>query len=164
MKKNFFGSSRTSSAIERQYTDSSWRLKDLEATLALGKTLIKRIPDLKLLLLQGPLGAGKTSLVKGIALSLGINEPITSPTFPLAQHYTSGTPPLVHLDLYRLESPNSADELFLQEEEEAENLGALMVVEWPERLALKLPDAWKVILTHETNGERLAQLLPPSTI
>ena len=59
-------------------------------------------------------------------------EPITSPTFALAQHYPQGEPKLVHLDLYRLEQPASADELFLQEEEEASATGALMAVEWPE--------------------------------
>ena len=72
-----------------------------------------------ILLLSGPLGAGKTSLVQGLAEGLGITEPITSPTFALAQHYPQGEPQLVHLDLYRLEQPASADELFLQEEEEA---------------------------------------------
>ena len=74
---------------------------------------------------EGPLGAGKTSLVQGLAGALGIQEPITSPTFALAQHYPEGTPPLVHLDLYRLEQAIAADDLFLQEEEEANAMGAL---------------------------------------
>ena len=93
---------------------------------------------------QGPLGAGKTSLVQGLAGALGIQEPITSPTFALAQHYPEGTPPLIHLDLYRLEQAIAADDLFLQEEEEANAMGALLVVEWPERLSLSLPDAWRL--------------------
>ena len=81
-------------------------------------------PGSALLLLQGDLGAGKTCLVQGLAQALGIAEAITSPTFALAQHYegrlADGRPTrLVHLDLYRLELPAAADELFAQEEEEA---------------------------------------------
>ena len=80
----------------------------------------------------------------------------------MAQHYPQGTPHLVHLDLYRLEQPASADELFLQEEEEARATGALMAVEWPERLGLDLPEAWKLELRHQDEG-RLAQLTPPTS-
>ena len=80
--------------------------------MSLGSTLTKKFPDLSILLLNGPLGAGKTTLVKGIAKSLRIQEPITSPTFPLSQHYPLGSPPLIHLDLYRIEEPNAANEFF----------------------------------------------------
>ena len=99
-------------------------------------------------------------MVQGLAEGLGITEPITSPTFALAQHYPQGHPQLVHLDLYRLEQPASADELFLQEEEEARAAGALMAVEWPERLGLDLPEAWRLELRHQDEG-RLAQLTTP---
>ena len=104
-----------------------------------------------ILLLQGSLGAGKTCLVQGIAAGLGIEEPITSPTFALAQHYQgcvgeAGITALVHLDLYRLEQPLAADELFAQEEEEALELGALMAVEWSERLSFRPDGAWCVRL------------------
>ncbi len=151
----------TSDFSKRQYTDSYWLLQDLEETIALGQSLTQMIPDFKILLLEGPLGAGKTSLVKGIAMSLGINEPITSPTFPLAQHYSSGLQNLFHLDLYRLEDHFAADELFIQEEEEASELNALLVVEWPERLSLQLPEAWRMKLKYHNDENRSAQLLPP---
>ena len=111
-----------------------------------------------LLLLEGTLGAGKTSLVQGLASAAGIGEPITSPTFALSQHYPQGKPPLVHLDLYRLELPAAANDLFLQEEEEALGIGAILVVEWPERLSLKLPDAWRLKLIHLDDGGRQARL------
>jgi tRNA threonylcarbamoyladenosine biosynthesis protein TsaE len=94
-------------------------------------------------------------------LALGISEPITSPTFALAQHYTDGNPPLIHLDLYRLEQSRAADDLFLQEDEEAKAIGALMAVEWPERLSLDLPEAWQLELSHDKDGGRRAQLTPP---
>ena len=151
----------TSDFSKRQYTDSYWLLQDIEKTIALGKSLTQIIPDFKILLLEGPLGAGKTSLVKGIAMSLGISEPITSPTFPLAQHYSSGLQTLFHLDLYRLEDHFAADELFIQEEEEASELNALLVVEWPERLSLQLPEAWRIKLRYRNDENRSAQLLPP---
>ena len=161
MKENLLEVVESFNLSKWQSTDSCWILKDLEATIALGKSLTEIIPHLKILLLEGPLGAGKTSLVKGIAIGLGINEPITSPTFPLAQHYLLGEEPLFHLDLYRLDDQNAADELFLQEEEEAAMLNALIVVEWPERLTVSLPEAWKLVLKHRSKGGRFAQLIPP---
>lgn len=135
---------------------------DLEATRDLGRALAGWLPAGSLLLLQGPIGAGKTSLVQGMAETLAIGEPITSPTFALSQHYPQGQPPLVHLDLYRLERAAAADELFLQEEDEARALGALLVVEWPERLSLVLADAWRLELNHRQEGGRLAQLRDPT--
>ena len=150
-----------------QSTESSWFLPDLEATHGLGQELAGRLPAGTLLLLQGELGAGKTSLVQGLALGLGIDEPITSPTFALAQHYPQGRPPLVHLDLYRLDVPAAADDLLLQEEEEARELGALLVVEWPERLSpiclQACSDAWTLQLEHCSAGGRHAVLSTPTS-
>ncbi|MEB3276163.1 MAG: tRNA (adenosine(37)-N6)-threonylcarbamoyltransferase complex ATPase subunit type 1 TsaE [Cyanobacteriota bacterium] len=122
-------------------------LLDAQATRALGQALAgdwlalpaaSRPP----VLLKGDLGAGKTCLVQGLALALGITEPVTSPTFALAQHYRGTTGALVHLDLYRLELSAAADELLAQEEEAALELGALLAVEWPERLSALPPDCW----------------------
>ena len=122
-------------------------LLDATATQALGQELASQLPPGSILLLFGDLGAGKTCLVQGLALGLGIDEPITSPTFALAQHYQgNGGRALVHLDLYRLELAAAADELLAQEEEEALALGALMAVEWPERLSVLPPEAWQVRL------------------
>jgi tRNA threonylcarbamoyladenosine biosynthesis protein TsaE len=136
-------------------------LADAAATQALGQELaalwLRHRADGSsagqppILLLQGTLGAGKTCLVQGIAAGLGIEEPITSPTFALAQHYlgrvgSSNSTALVHLDLYRLEQALAADELFAQEEEEALELGALMAVEWSERLSFRPDGAWCVNL------------------
>jgi tRNA threonylcarbamoyladenosine biosynthesis protein TsaE len=127
-------------------------LADAAATSALGRRLAQRwlaLPaaERPVLLLQGDLGAGKTCLVQGLAAGLGIDEPVTSPTFALAQHYSApGATALVHLDLYRLELPAAADELFAQEEEEAQALGALMAVEWPGRLSFVPEGAWQLAL------------------
>ena len=127
-------------------------LADAQATRALGSRLAQQWlvlppPNRPLLLLQGDLGAGKTCLVQGLAAALGIDEPITSPTFALAQHYQGENGALVHLDLYRLERSAAADDLLAQEEESALELGALLAVEWPERLSLLPQPRWLLQLT-----------------
>ncbi len=152
------------------------QLPDADATRALGRRLAERLrqegasaggPESHpALLLQGDLGAGKTCLVQGLAEGLGINEPITSPTFALAHHYCGQLgwdrqTALVHLDLYRLEQPASADELFAQEEEEARSLGAVLAVEWPERLSLRPEPCWLVeleIMGEEEGEGRVARI------
>ena len=150
-------------SFAQQTNNFCWTLDKPESTMSLGSRLTKIFPDLSILLLNGPLGAGKTTLVKGIAKSLRIKEPITSPTFPLSQHYQSGFPALIHIDLYRIEEANAANEFFLQEEEEAKAMGALMVIEWPERLSLPMTDAWRGKLEYTSkNQARFFQLIPPS--
>ena len=150
-------------AFTQQNDNFCWVLDAPESTVLFGSRLTKKFPELRILLLNGPLGAGKTTLVKGIAKSLRIEEPISSPTFPLSQHYPLGSPPLIHLDLYRIEETNTANEFFLQEEEESKAMGALMVVEWAERLSLPMPDAWRGKLDYSSNNQaRIFQLIPPS--
>ncbi len=69
---------------------------------------------------------------------------------------------MIHIDLYRIEETHAADEFFLQEEEESKAMGALMVVEWPERLSLSLPDAWNGNLQYSKDKKsRFFQLIPP---
>ena len=144
------------------------RLGDAAATLALGQELAQHLAPGSLLLLVGDLGAGKTCLVQGLAAGLGISEPITSPTFALAQHYQGATGrALVHLDLYRLEQPAAADELLAQEEEEAQALGAVLAVEWPERLSELPQEAWQLRLTlvdtADPEAGRLVWITPPGS-
>ena len=160
MELNLCRDAEASGSLDPDSTGRVWVLETLETTHALGRLLALALPMNAILLMQGPLGAGKTSLVQGIAMGCGIEEPVTSPTFALSQHYLQGQPPLVHLDLYRLESPGAADDLFLQEEEEATAIGALMAVEWPERLKIALPEAWRLELSHDGDG-RQAQLTAP---
>ena len=148
----------------------AWRLADAAATAALGAELATRLPSGAILLLFGDLGAGKTCLVQGLAMALGIHEPITSPTFALAQHYggqraDGSATALVHIDLYRLEDSASADELFAQEEEEARALGALLAVEWPQRLTLPPAGSWRLELSlldpTDPDAGRQGELTPP---
>ena len=148
----------------REHTQQR-QLPDAAATQALGRELAGQLPPGSILLLLGDLGAGKTCLVQGLALGLGIDEPITSPTFALAQHYQGkGGRSLVHLDLYRLELAAAAEELLAQEEEEALAMEAVLAVEWPERLSVLPPEAWQVrlALSDPTNPDvgRTAWITP----
>ena len=161
MDGNLCRNAEASGLLDAQLSDVPFALNDLQATRTFGADLARHLPRAAIVLLHGPLGAGKTSMVQGIAEALGIDEPITSPTFALAQHYPQGRPPLIHLDLYRLDQTAAADEIFLQEEEEARCLGALLAVEWPERLGLALPDAWSLHLSHRDDGGREVQLIAP---
>ncbi len=133
-------------------------LEWIEASKTIQQTGVYQ-KDCPIVLLMGELGAGKTSLVKGIANGLGIQEPITSPSFALAHHYKGQlenmTTSLVHIDLYRLENSSAADELFVQEEEQAYEMGALIAVEWPERLSFVPENSWKIQLNlPKTNDKK----------
>jgi tRNA threonylcarbamoyladenosine biosynthesis protein TsaE len=80
--------------------------------------------------LEGPLGSGKTTFVAAVVRALGNSSHVTSPTFTFRHHY-EGTPPVEHLDLFRLEDPAEAAQLGL---EEAFGADRIVLVEWPERL------------------------------
>ena len=119
-------------------------LKNLSETILFGKNFSQRLKPLSILLLKGPIGTGKTSFVQGIAEGLGIKESITSPTFALSHHYYSGRLPLIHMDFYRLNNSLSAEELFLEEEEELNQNGGIMIIEWPE-LILPIIELYSLI-------------------
>ena len=88
-------------------------LQDAKATREFGINLAKTLKPGTVILLQGDLGAGKTTLVQAIGEGLGISDPIVSPTFTLINEYTDGILPLYHLDLYRLE-PQDVANLYLE--------------------------------------------------
>lgn len=109
-------------------------LPTLAATLAFGAHLGATLKAGTVLLLQGDLGSGKTTLVQGIGRGLGIMDTIDSPTFTLINEYTSGRLPLYHLDLYRLE-PDAVislrPELYWNG---VEVEPGIIAIEWAERL------------------------------
>ncbi len=107
-----------------------------EGTQAMGKRVSELLlPTPKLIVLRGELGAGKTTLVKGIAAAVGVVESanVTSPTFTLVHEYRGERVRLYHLDLYRLETERQL--LTLGLDEMAEEPDALMLVEWGGKFA-----------------------------
>jgi len=139
-------------------------VENLKATLNLGKKLSDKLNPQSIVLLQGPIGAGKTSFVQGIAKGLAISEEITSPTFALSHHYNSGKIPLIHLDLYRLENISSATEIFFSEEEEALQKQAILVVEWPELIESAIENFWKIEISYAKNYGRNYLIRDPKNL
>ena len=139
-------------------------VENLTETLKLGEKLSQKLNPQSIVLLQGPIGAGKTSLVQGIAKGLSISEDITSPTFALSHHYSSGKIPLIHLDLYRLENLYSAKEVFFSEEEEALQSNAILVIEWPELVEPFIKDFWKIEISYAKNHGRNYQIRDPKNV
>ena len=137
---------------------------NLRETIQLGKKFAQRLDPKSIILLQGPIGAGKTSFVQGIADGLCIKEDITSPTFALSHHYNSGRIPLIHIDLYRLENSSMAKEFFISEEEEAIQNEAIMVIEWPELIKPILNNFWKIEISYATNFGRNYKIWDPRNL
>ena len=129
-------------------------VENLKETLDLGEKISQHLNPHSIVLLKGPIGAGKTSFVKGIARGLSVSEDITSPTFALSHHYISGKIPLIHLDLYRIENSFSAKEFFFSEEEEALQRKAILVIEWPELIEPLIKNFWKIEISYAKNYGR----------
>ncbi|MCX7343402.1 MAG: tRNA (adenosine(37)-N6)-threonylcarbamoyltransferase complex ATPase subunit type 1 TsaE [Proteobacteria bacterium] len=102
------------------------------------------------LLLYGEMGAGKTTLTKHIIKALGCADEVTSPTFNIMQSYNVGKGVLWHVDLYRLDDPNSIEELGLDEL----NTQNLLIIEWPERLGREFNPHIKCVLEVLANDQR----------
>lgn len=135
-------------------------LVDAEAMRSLGRSLGQSLPPGMVILLEGDLGAGKTTLVQGIGEGLGIADPIVSPTFTLINEYSEGRVPLYHFDLYRL-SPEEVEAL--QPENYWEGVEfplGIVAIEWAERLLYKPTDFLLVQLTYSPDSGRQAKLIP----
>jgi tRNA threonylcarbamoyladenosine biosynthesis protein TsaE len=136
-----------------------------EMTRRIGARLARLLRAADLVALSGPLGAGKTCFVQGLAEGLGIRAVVSSPSFVLAKHYP-GAPGLLHVDAYRLETPEEFWELGLQEQAEA----SVMAVEWAgnvaealsgERIEVALEDGGDDtrLMEFAARGERPGQVL-----
>jgi tRNA threonylcarbamoyladenosine biosynthesis protein TsaE len=105
---------------------------------AFGVRLGRSLAAGDLLVLTGPLGAGKTTLARGIGEGLGVRGPVTSPTFVLARTHPSlvGGPPLVHVDAYRLSEPIELDDL------DIDFAGSVVLVEWGRGMVDAVASRW----------------------
>jgi tRNA threonylcarbamoyladenosine biosynthesis protein TsaE len=132
------------------------RSRSENGTLALGETFSELLLPPKLVVLRGALGAGKTTLVRGIAAALGGSESdVASPTFTLVHEYRGRKTRLFHLDLYRLESERELESVGLWELADAAD--SLVLVEWGDKFAsvVERADAEIAIEQGEAEKERL---------
>jgi tRNA threonylcarbamoyladenosine biosynthesis protein TsaE len=127
-----------------------------EETIALGRTIARSLPKKACVLLIGNLGAGKTTLAKGIIHGLGFAEPdeVASPTFTLIHEY--GDARVYHIDLYRLDKPEQVATLGL---DDIFDRDAVVLIEWGERFPQLLPkQKIEILLTAVGEDERQIEI------
>jgi tRNA threonylcarbamoyladenosine biosynthesis protein TsaE len=145
--------------IANQIPAGQWQSRDANETFDLGKQIGSQLTGGEILLLDGPLGAGKTIFAKGIAAALGIDpEEVTSPSFTLVNPY-QGCLPLFHIDLYRLDEGASAAHAVDLEELLSEER-AVVLIEWAERLGqYPLPaKVWRIAISGDGEATRSISL------
>lgn len=140
-----------------------YRTASEEETLALGERLARELPPKQVVLLIGQLGAGKTTLAKGIVTGLGAASPdeVSSPTFTLIHEY-GGDGRVFHVDLYRLDEPRELATLGLEDLFERE---AVVLIEWGERFPQILPAARTeiriTVAADDTREFKVRRVTPP---
>ncbi len=102
-----------------------------EDTFAIGKEFGEKAKGGEIICLNGDLGVGKTVFTKGVAVGLGITEPVNSPTFTVLQVYEDGRLPLYHFDTYRIEDSYEMDEIGFDDYVYGDGVS---LIEWPERI------------------------------
>ena len=133
-----------------------YRTETPDHTIRIGLGIGKQLRPGSVVALHGALGAGKTTLVKGIARSLNIEEAVTSPSFTLIAEYEGsreGNPiTLYHIDLYRISHPQEVEDLGMEEILDGEGI---CVIEWAEKASEFLPEsAVRVEIVIEDKGRR----------
>ena len=124
-------------------------LSDLAAMDAFGARIAARLRAGDVVALSGGLGAGKTTLARAIIAALGHEGEVPSPTFTIIETYEALDPPLVHADFYRLERPEEAAEIGLDDYRD----GAVLIAEWPEKAGGFAHEAGCLAITLETVGQ-----------
>jgi len=114
------------------------RLAEAADTLALGAALGRGVVPPLVCWLRGELGAGKTTLVRGLLRGLGFTGKVKSPTYGLVEHYQTACGAVIHMDLYRLGHPEEVEYLALRE---LCTQRTTVMIEWPERASGMLPGA-----------------------
>ena len=144
------GRTKTSRLLREITTHSA------EETIAFGRTLAELLAPPKLVLLRGELGAGKTTLVKGIAAALeaAAEEDVTSPTFTLVHEYRGPRANLYHIDLYRVDTPRELETLGL---DDLRSDDSILLIEWGEKFPrfVRERDVEIVLEREGENGRRI---------
>ena len=124
-------------------------LSDLAAMDAFGARIAARLRAGDVVALSGGLGAGKTTLARAIIAALGHEGEVPSPTFTIIETYEALDPPLIHADFYRLERPEEAAEIGLDDYRD----GAVLIAEWPEKAGGFAHEAGCLAIALETVGQ-----------
>lgn len=135
--------------MQREFTTNS-----PEETIAVGRELASLLSPPKLVVLSGDLGAGKTTLVKGIAegFQAASEENVTSPTFTLIHEYRGPSVTLYHIDLYRIDTPRELDTLAL---DDLMSENSVLLIEWGEKFArLQRERDVEIVLTRIAEAKR----------
>lgn len=120
---------------------------------ALGRRLAPCLCAGLVVYLSGPLGSGKTTLVRGMLRGLGVNGAVKSPTYTLVEPYRCGAGPVYHFDLYRVQDPVELEHIGIRDYVDGR---AVCLVEWPERGADRLaPPDVSITIGHMDTGRRL---------
>lgn len=142
-----------------QYADAKETLREItthsaEETIAFGRTLVELLSPPKLVLLRGDLGAGKTTLIKGIAAAFDAagEEDVTSPTFTLVHEYRAPGANLYHIDLYRIDTPRELDTLAL---DDLRSDDSILLIEWGEKFPRLVSERdFEIVIDRRGENER----------
>ena len=135
-------------------------LANFSATESFGASLAAVVRPGDVITLSGPLGAGKTSIARGMLAALGLAEEAPSPTFAIVQPYAPPETrlPVMHVDLYRIDDPREIDELGLNDA----RADSVLLIEWPERAQGRWREALALTLDFAPDGGRALTVEVPT--
>jgi tRNA threonylcarbamoyladenosine biosynthesis protein TsaE len=146
---------RGGSVGEAEEPPVSFRSESAAETEALGERIAAGLGPGDVVLVSGELGAGKTTLIRGVSRALGVTDQVTSPTFTIGHRYR-GRIPVSHLDLYRLEGLDREDPGLL---DDYLDQGSVVLIEWPENAVASLERVRaQVTIRHAGGDEREVEI------